>query len=391
MTDEKQAAIKTFGLKMVYNPGIFQRRKLALDGLDLEVPSGAIYGYLGQNGAGKTTTIKVLVGLQYATAGQAWIKGLNIQDPQARFNIGFMPENPYFYEYLTAFETLDFYGQLSGMGSSDRHKRAEELLEIFSLSHARDIRMREFSKGMRQRLGLAQAILHDPSVVILDEPMSGLDPLGRRDIRNVILNLRDRGRTVFFSSHVLGDVAEICDGVCVIHQGRKVADGPIHSLLSSKVVEVKLAASGIPDQHLPETDALAVRTWNDGTLFHVIVDSEQKAEKAKDVLERAGGTIRIIQPQHESLEEYFIRITDSDAAQPTTHQEAPQPKDRQAELESYYLGKKEEAGPAKKSEASASASDSASEPGAENSDEHSPQQNESGSSTKQNSSGEDEA
>lgn len=296
---------------MVYNPGLFAQRKIGIKALDLEVPRGSIYGFLGQNGSGKTTTIKILVGLQFATAGEAWIMGENVKQSSARRNVGFMPENPYFYEYLNSREALDFYGQLSGMERGMRLKRAEELIDMFSLGHARNVPMRNYSKGMRQRLGLAQAILHNPPVVILDEPMSGLDPLGRRDIRNVILSLRDKGTTVFFSSHILADVEEICDRVCVIDRGKKVTEGSMSSLLTGKVLEVKLAASGIDKQGVPEVAAKAIRTWHDGQLYHVLVDCEDKAQVVKATLEKAGGVVRQIVPHKESLEELFVRVTEN--------------------------------------------------------------------------------
>ena len=304
-------AIRTEGLRMVYNPGLFQARKVGLDGLDLDVPRGSIYGYLGQNGAGKTTTIKVLVGLQFPTAGKAWIMGGDIHDARSRRNVGFMPENPYFYEYLNAREALDFYGKLSGMDRAARLRRADELISEFGLSNAKTTLLRNYSKGMRQRLGLAQAIIHNPPLVILDEPMSGLDPLGRRDIRNVILSLRDRKQTVFFSSHILSDVEEICDRVCVIHQGKKVAEGPLASLLTGRVLEVKLSVSGLPAEKAPKLDGIARRTWHDGQLLHVVVDSDEKAQAAKAALEGAGGILRAMEQHKESLEEYFVRVTNA--------------------------------------------------------------------------------
>jgi len=305
----QELAIKTSGLGIVYNPGIFAEHKIGLQGLDLEVPRGSIFGYLGQNGAGKTSTIKILVGLQFATAGEAWIMGDPVCESRTRRHIGFMPENPYFYEYLTAEEALDFYGRLSHMPRAERQQRTGELISLFGLDHARKVQMRNFSKGMRQRLGLAQAILHKPALVILDEPMSGLDPLGRRDIRNVILSLRDSGHTVFFSSHILSDVEEICDRVCVLDKGRKVAEGPISALLTGKVLEVNLSVSGIPPQGHPEVARLALRAWHDGVLYHVLVDTEDKAQQAKQLLEKSGGVLRAMQPHRESLEEYFVRVT----------------------------------------------------------------------------------
>jgi len=303
-------AIKTSELSMLYNPGLFAAKKQGLQGLNLEVPQGSIFGYLGQNGAGKTTTIKILMGLQFATAGEAWIMDENVRDSRARRNVGFMPENPYFYEYLNAEEALEFYGKLSGMDRAARRARAQQLISDFGLGHAQKVQLRNYSKGMRQRLGLAQAVMHKPPLVVLDEPMSGLDPLGRRDVRNVILALRDAGQTVFFSSHILGDVEEICDRVCVLDRGRKVAEGPISSLLTGRVLEVHLAASGIDSKGCAEAAALAMRTWHDGALYHVLVDSEEKAQKVKDLLEKSGGVLRVMQPHKESLEEYFVRVTD---------------------------------------------------------------------------------
>lgn len=309
-TIESDPAIKTTELGMVYRSGLFAKRKVGLQGLSFEVPRGCTFGYLGQNGAGKTTTIKILVGLQFATSGNAWILGGNISDSRTRRNVGFMPENPYFYEYLTARETLDFYGKLSGMERAARLKRADELIALFGLEHAGNSPMRFYSKGMRQRLGLAQAIIHKPPLVILDEPMSGLDPLGRRDFRNIILSLRDEGHTVFFSSHILGDVEEICDRVCILDRGKKISEGPIHSLLTGKVIEVKLTASGVPLQGVPEAQKISVRTWHDGQLYHVLVDTEQKAQQAKAAMEAAGGTLRSMELHKESLEEYFVRVTE---------------------------------------------------------------------------------
>jgi ABC-2 type transport system ATP-binding protein len=311
MSDQADLAIRTCDLGMIYNPGLFSRRKVGLERLDLDVPRGSIFGYLGQNGAGKTTTIKILVGLQFATSGQAWIMGQDVRDSRTRKQLGFMPENPYFYEYLTADETLDFFGRLSGMDRASRKQRTDELLDQFTLTHARNVPMRDYSKGMRQRLGLAQAIMHKPPLVILDEPMSGLDPMGRRDVRNVILNLRDAGQTVFFSTHILSDVEEICDRVCVVDHGKKIAEGPLSSLLTGKVLEVALTFTGVKAAPA-ECEALIVRQWHDGVQYHVLVDSEEKAQQIKAKLEGAGATLRSMVPHKESLEEYFVRVTQHD-------------------------------------------------------------------------------
>lgn len=302
-------AIKTEQLRVVYSPGLLLKRKVGLEGLELSVPAGSIYGFLGQNGAGKTTTIKALVGLLHPTAGKAWICGVDCQTSAARKNIGFMPENPYFYEYLTAREALHFYGKLSNMTRKEIALRADKLLERFGLGQAKDIAMREFSKGMRQRLGLAQALLHEPPVVILDEPMSGLDPLGRHEIRESILALREKKCTVFFSSHILGDVEDICDRVCVIHLGRKIVEGPLSSLLSPRAVEVSVAASGIVREGLPDVAVLAKRSWHDGELYHVVVADEERALAVVEKIRSAGGVVKRLIPHREPLEDYFVRIT----------------------------------------------------------------------------------
>lgn len=309
-----ESAIHTRNLGIVYSPGIFARKKVGLEALDMDVPRGSIFGYLGHNGAGKTSTIKILVGLQFPTSGEARILGGDIRESQTRRNIGFMPENPYFYEYLTSHEALDFYGQLSGMERSARRTRSEELLDQFGLKHAKGVALRDYSKGMRQRLGLAQAVMHKPPLVILDEPMSGLDPLGRRDVRNIILSLRDAGQTVFFSTHILGDVEEICDRVCVLNMGRKIAEGPLSSLLTGRVLEVQLSASGLEAKNLPDVKAYTTRAWHDGVQFHALAKSEDDAQRVKEILEKAGGTIRAIIPHKESLEEYFVRVTQKDKA-----------------------------------------------------------------------------
>lgn len=306
-------AIETKALRVVYNPGLFAGRKVGLETLDLQVPVGSIYGFLGQNGAGKTTTIKALMGLLHPTSGQAWIMGVDTAGSAARRRVGFMPENPYFYEYLTAREALHFYGRLSGTPRKDRRRRTDELLDRFGLSHAKNTPLREFSKGMRQRLGLAQALLHEPPVVILDEPMSGLDPLGRHEIRENILALREQGRTVFFSSHILGDVEDVCDRVCVIHHGRKVVEGPLASLLSPRAVEVSVAASGLPPEGVPAAAAKARRAWHDGELYHVVVDDEDAALEVTEILRAAGGVIRRLIPHREPLEDYFVRVTGDDS------------------------------------------------------------------------------
>src|ERR1700724_572833 len=214
------AGIEILGLEKTYMVGFWRKRpKRALQPLHLSVEEGEIFGFLGPNGAGKTTTLKLLMGLVFPTAGTARILGMDIDDPRMKSQIGFLPEQPYFYDHLRARELLNYYGQLSGVPAKGRSARVEQMLARVGLSDSAGVQLRKFSEGMLQRVGLAQAILHDPKLVFLDEPMSGLDPMGRREVRDLIQQLRHEGKTVFFSTHILSDAEALCDGVGVIHQG----------------------------------------------------------------------------------------------------------------------------------------------------------------------------
>src|SRR5207302_4193613 len=226
-------AIEILGLEKTYSVGFCRKRpNRALRLLRLTVEEGEIFGFLGPNGAGKTTTLKLLMGLVFPTAGSARILGMDANDPRVKAQIGFLPEQPYFYDYLTARELLEYYGQLSGVAAKDRAKKVEAMLQRVGLPDAGDIQLRKFSKGMLQRLGLAQAIVHDPKLVFLDEPMSGLDPMGRREVRDLIQQMRHEGKTVFFSTHILSDAEALCDRVGVIHQGELRGVGAVAELTS---------------------------------------------------------------------------------------------------------------------------------------------------------------
>ncbi len=307
MTDAAPAiAIK--GLTHSYQRNFWERKRLALDHLDLTVERGEIYGFLGANGAGKTTTIKILVGLQIQNAGTAAIFGIPSLDMECRRKIGFMPENPYFYEYLTARESLDFYGALCDQDRATRRKRNDELLEFVGLSAAADIRLKEFSKGMRQRLGIAQAIVHRPPLVILDEPMSGLDPAGRRQVREAILDLHAGGATIFFSSHILSDIEMICHRAALIDRGRLIASGSIDELLTARELEIEVGGNGLGHEDAASLAALAKRQLAQGGETLYIFDSWEKADRAVDVF-RARGRLTQLRTIKESLEDYFMRST----------------------------------------------------------------------------------
>src|SRR3954469_6830536 len=227
------AAIEILGLEKTYMVGFWKKRpKRALQPLHLTVEDGEIFGFLGPNGAGKTTTLKMLMGLVFPSGGSARILGREWTDPEVKAQIGFLPEQPYFYDYLTAYELLDYYGQLSGVPAKDRKRRIEEVLALVGLTDVKGVQLRKFSKGMLQRAGIAQAILHNPKLVFFDEPMSGLDPLGRREVRDLMEQLKHEGKTVFFSTHILADAEALCDRVAIIHLGELRSVGAVAEFTS---------------------------------------------------------------------------------------------------------------------------------------------------------------
>src|SRR6476469_10657612 len=227
-------AVDIQGLSKDYTVGFWKKqRRPALRPLNLTVATGETFGFLGPNGAGKTTTLKLLMGIIFPTSGTATILGRDISDPEVKRQVGFLPEQPYFYDYLSAPELLDYYARLSGVPAGARQKRIAELLERVGLPDAGNKQLRKFSKGMLQRVGIAQAIIHDPEVVFLDEPMSGLDPLGRHEVRELIQGLKDEGKTVFFSTHILSDAEALCDRVAVIHKGELRGVGVVNDFRSS--------------------------------------------------------------------------------------------------------------------------------------------------------------
>src|SRR6476661_370139 len=221
-------ALATFELTKDYAVGFWRKRPYrALDTLTLDVEAGEVFGFLGPNGAGKTTTLKLLMQLVFPTAGRAEILGRPLGDLAMKQRIGYLPENPYFYDYLTAEELLTYFASLFGYRGQERHVRTARLLDEVGIGAERRMQLRKFSKGMLQRVGIAQALINDPDLVIFDEPMSGLDPLGRRDVRALVLRLRDRGCTAFFSSHVLSDAEALCSRVAILAKGRLVAAGQL--------------------------------------------------------------------------------------------------------------------------------------------------------------------
>src|SRR5919204_5711815 len=238
-------AIEINGLEKTYTVGFLRKKeRQALKPFQLTVETGEIFGYLGPNGAGKTTTLKILMGLIFPTAGSAKILDLHMWDPRVKAQIGFLPEQPYFYDYLTAGELLDYLARLSGVPSQDRKRKIDEMLSRVGMSDAKNLQLRKFSKGMLQRVGIAQAILHNPKIVFLDEPMSGLDPMGRREVRDLIEQLKHEGKTVFFSTHILSDAEALCDRVAILNRGELRGVGAVADLTSSVHGRVELVWHG---------------------------------------------------------------------------------------------------------------------------------------------------
>jgi ABC-2 type transport system ATP-binding protein len=297
-------AIEILGLEKTYKVGFWRKRpKRALHPLHLTVEEGEIFGFLGPNGAGKTTTLKLLMGLVFPTAGTARLLGRDWTDPEVKAQIGFLPEQPYFYDYLTAHELLNYYGQLSGVPGKDRKRRIEEVLQRVGLTDVKGVQLRKFSKGMLQRVGIAQAILHDPKLVFFDEPMSGLDPMGRREVRDLMEQLKHEGKTVFFSTHILSDAEALCDRVAIIHQGELKGVGAVADLTSSVLGKVEVIWQGT--QVPASMKALGAECHVTGdTVRAVLAESQQDA--AIDALRRERIRLIAITPVRTSLEQYFV-------------------------------------------------------------------------------------
>lgn len=307
------AAIEIFGLEKTYSIGFWRKRpKRALYPLDLTVEEGEIFGFLGPNGAGKTTTLKILMGLVFPTAGSAKILGMELDDPRMKAQIGFLPEQPYFYDYLTARELLMYYGRLSGVEASKLPAKVNAVLERVGLRDAADLQLRKFSKGMLQRAGIAQAILHDPRVVFLDEPMSGLDPMGRREVRNLIEELKNDGKTVFFSTHILSDAEALCDRVAIIHLGQLRGVGPVETLTAGAAAEVEIVWAGTT---VPGTiRALGAECHVAGDTVRAVV-AKEKQDAAIDAVRRERLQLVSVTPVRMSLEDYFVKRLSGTAEQ----------------------------------------------------------------------------
>jgi ABC-2 type transport system ATP-binding protein len=300
-------AIEITGLSKDYAVGFWKKqRRSALKSLNLTVEAGETFGFLGPNGAGKTTTLKLLMGIIFPTAGSATILGRDASDPEVKRKIGFLPEQPYFYDYLSAPELLDYYARLSGVSAAARQQRIGELLEQVGLSDVGNKQLRKFSKGMLQRVGIAQAIIHDPEVIFLDEPMSGLDPVGRHEVRELIQGLKDAGKTIFFSTHILSDAEALCDRVAVIHKGELRGVGVVNdfrSAVAEKTEVIWLGANAVA-----AVAGLLTESHITGETVRVTVPSAN-LDRLLETLRQQRARLISVTPIHGTLEDYFLART----------------------------------------------------------------------------------
>ena len=300
-------AIEINELTKAYAVGFWKKQlRPALQGLTLSVDRGETFGFLGPNGAGKTTTLKILMGIIRPTSGSATILGKDFRDPEIKAKIGFLPEQPYFYDYLSAPELLNYYAELSGISSAERATSIGPTLHRVGLDDVGDKQLRKFSKGMLQRVGIAQAIIHDPEVVFLDEPMSGLDPLGRHEVRELIQGLKDEGKTIFFSTHILSDAEALCDRVAVIHKGELRGLGVVNDLRSKVVGKTEVIWEGAQATSAV-SDLLAESHVTGETVRASIQDSNLDALLEKLRQQRA--RLISVTPLQGTLEEYFLAKT----------------------------------------------------------------------------------
>jgi ABC-2 type transport system ATP-binding protein len=302
------AAIEIQNLTKDYEVGFWRKRKVrALDSLSLSVEPGQVFGFLGANGAGKTTTLKLLMGLIFATGGTARILGRDISDTSMHARIGYLPENPYFYDYLTAREFLNYCAQLFGQDSSTRSRRTEEILARVNLEkRSWDRQLRKFSKGMLQRVGLAQALVNDPLIVFLDEPMSGLDPVGRREVRDLIASLRIQGKTVFMCSHILSDIEVLCDNVAILKGGRLAHAGSLDELRARESALIEVIVTGADAATMNQQLGSTAKVTTTASGLRIEVADEKEVDEVIAALRKANGKLVSVQPVRQSLEELFL-------------------------------------------------------------------------------------
>jgi ABC-2 type transport system ATP-binding protein len=299
------AVLKIDNLYKAFKVGFIPKKREILKGISLTVAAGEIFGYLGPNGAGKTTTLKCVLALIFPDRGKVEIFGHPPLSAKARENLGYLPENPYFYDYLTAAEFLDFYAQLFGLRKKDKEEKIATLLRLVGMEKARDLQLRKFSRGMLQRVGLAQALINDPALLFLDEPLGGLDPLGRKELRDIIVRLKQEGKTIFLCSHILQDIEMICDRVAILVGGRVISQGALQSLISEKVLFTEVTLSGIDPNDLVDLGE-PVSTLGDRILLKVF--QEDNIENLMALVHERRGRVHSLVPRTETLEDIFVEM-----------------------------------------------------------------------------------
>ncbi|MEZ4288708.1 MAG: ABC transporter ATP-binding protein [Polyangiales bacterium] len=306
MTND-EVVLSVSGLKKTFAIGFFRKKIEAVRGVDFSVKRGEIFGLLGHNGAGKTTTIKTILRLIHPNAGQIEIFGLPSTNPSTAKRFGYMPENPYVYQYLKPMEFLDLCGRLVGMNERERTQRAQIMIERVGLSHAVDRPIGKFSKGMMQRIGLAQALLHDPELLILDEPMSGLDPIGRKEVRDILIEQKNRGKTLLFTSHILSDVEMLCDRVVIMRQGLVTADGRIRDLLKSDDASIEIDLLEVPDSLFDQLQTHGSIVHHDGSSLRLVVKNQSHANAVVQLAIASGAQVHSVIPHRQTLESLFVQ------------------------------------------------------------------------------------
>ena len=299
------AVLEIDNLHKAFTVGFIPKKREILKGVSLSVAAGEIFGYLGPNGAGKTTTLKCVLGLIFPDRGKIELFGHPSLSAKGKERLGYLPENPYFYDYLTAAEFLNFYAQLFGLKKKEKHDKIAGLLRLVGMEKARDLQLRKFSRGMLQRVGLAQALINDPDLLFLDEPLGGLDPLGRKELRDIIVRLKKEGKTIFLSSHILQDIEMICDRVAIIVGGRVISQGALQSLISEKVLFTEVTVSGLDPADLVDLGE-PVSTAGERILLKVL--QEDNIDNLMALVQQRKGRIHSLVPRTETLEDIFVEM-----------------------------------------------------------------------------------
>lgn len=303
--------IEIKNLSKKYKIGFWQKEIIALNGIDLSIKNGEIFGFLGPNGAGKTTTIKIITGLLHPDSGSVSIFGTQLPDVSIMERVGYLPEHPFFYLHLTGYELMDFFARIFSVPVDMRARRIDKLLEIVGLARFKNLRISKYSKGMVQRLGIAQALINDPDLLIFDEPMEGLDPMGRKDVKTIMLDLKKEGKTIFFSTHILPDVETVCDRIGIIISGNIIKEGNIDELLRDSISSYILTVSGVNEEIIMQMKKATSITKSDEHARLVFVNIEDCNDAIRITQENGGEVISLL-PEAKKLEDYFMDVVRGD-------------------------------------------------------------------------------